>query len=70
MLSQELLDFMEYIGKTMNETADNSDSEKNKKIYETVEQIRKSEKVGMRYMQRCVEVAYAREEGETEGKIN
>lgn len=66
--SKEFLDFMEYIGKTTDETAENSGSEKIRGIHETVKQIRKSEKAGVRLMQRWEELAYAREEGREEGK--
>ena len=65
--SQEFLDFMEYIGKTTDETAKNSGSERIRGIHETVKRIRKSEKAGLRYMQRWEELAYEREEGREEG---
>lgn len=44
--SQEFLDFMEYIGKSTDETAGHSGSGRIKGIHETVKKIRKSEKAG------------------------
>lgn len=61
--SREFLDFMKYIGKTTDETAEHTESEKNKRIHRRVCQIRKSEKAGVKYMQRWEEIVYAREEG-------
>lgn len=58
---------MEYIGETTDETAAHSGSERIKEIHETVKKIRKSEKAGVRYMQRWEELAYAREDGKEEG---
>lgn len=66
--SQEFLDFMEYIGKTTDETAENTDSGKIKRIHERVKQIRKSEKAGVRLMQKWEELAYEREDGKLEGR--
>lgn len=65
--SEEFLDFMEYIGKTTDETAENTDSGRIKRIHEKVKQIRKSEKAGLRLMQKWEELAYEREEGRAEG---
>ena len=66
--SREFLDFMEYIGKTTDETAENTASQKIRRIHRKVCAIRKSEKAGMKYMQRWEEIAFAREEGKAEGK--
>lgn len=60
---------MEYIGKTTDETAGNTDSDRIKRIHERVKQIRKSEKAGLRLMQKWEELAYEREEGLAEGII-
>ena len=66
--SQEFLDFMEYIGKTTDETAGNTESVRVKRIHEKVKQIRKSEKAGLRFMQKWEELAYEREAGRAEGR--
>lgn len=66
--SQEFLDFMEYIGKSTDETAKNTDSGKIKQIHNRICQIRKSEKAGVKYMQRWEELAYARDDGKIEGR--
>lgn len=65
--TQEFLDFMEYIGKTTDENAAASGSERIKKIHKTVKRVRKSEKAGVRVMQRWEELAYAKEDGRAEG---
>ena len=66
--SQEFLDFMEYIGRTTDETAGNSGSERIRGIHETVKKIRKSEKAGIRIMQRWEELVYAKEDGIRKGR--
>lgn len=67
--SQEFLDFMEYIGMTTDEMAENVVSKRIKKIHERVRSVRKSEKAGLKYMQRWEELAYAREDGEIAGAL-
>lgn len=59
---------MEYIGKTTDETAGNTDSGRIRRIHERVKKIRKSEKAGMRLMQKWEELAYERAEGKAEGE--
>lgn len=66
--SDEFLDFMEYIGKTTDETAERAASDRIKKIHERIRGVRSSEKAGVKYMQRWEELAYAREDGIAEGK--
>lgn len=66
--SQEFLDFMDYIGNTTDETAENIESGRIRKIHKKVRQIRRSEKAGLRLMQKWEELAYEREEGVEEGK--
>lgn len=70
--SKEFLDFMEYIGKSTDERAEKTGSEKIKRIHKRVCQIRKSEKAGIKYMQKWEELLYAREDGEKRGekKVN
>ncbi len=62
--SQEFLDFMEYISNTTDEKAEHTESKKIRRIHEKICQIRKSEKAGVKYMQRWEELAYAKEDGE------
>lgn len=65
--SQEFLNFMKYIENTTDENAEKSESERIKKIHEKVSQIRKSEKAGIKYMQRWEELEYAKQDGREEG---
>lgn len=62
--SQEFLDFMEYLSNTTDEEAEHTGSRKIKRIHERICQIRRSEKAGVKYMQRWEELAYAKEDGE------
>lgn len=66
--SGEFLEFMEYIGNTTDETAEHVTSRRIKGIHEKVRRIRKSEKAGVKYMQRWEELEYAREDGREEGR--
>lgn len=66
--SGEFLDFMDYINTTTDEVADRTGSAKIKKIHEKVKRIKISEKMGVKYMQKWEEIAYAREEGREEGE--
>ncbi|MCI8570683.1 MAG: hypothetical protein HFI43_04675, partial [Lachnospiraceae bacterium] len=51
------------------ETADRAESGRIKLIHERVKKIRRSEKMGVKYMQFWEEKAYAREEGLEEGRL-
>lgn len=66
--SQEFLDFMEYINDTRDVVAARSESPRLKLIHSKVEKIRRSEKCGVKYMQRWEEIAYARQEGYEEAR--
>lgn len=66
--SQEFLDFMNYVTETTDEAARATKSERIKQIHNRVRQVRLSEKMGVKYMQRWEEVVYARQDGMTEGK--
>lgn len=66
--SQEFLDFMKYIMDTSNQMAESVVSSRIKKIHEKIEKIRNSEKMGVKFMQRWEELAYARQDGVAEGK--
>lgn len=61
--SSEFLELMKYIEKTTNETAETLKSPRIKRIHERVCQVRRFEKVGLRYIKRCEELAYAKEDG-------
>ncbi len=66
--SQEFLDFMDYITESTDDTADRTKSARIRLIHDRVRKIRKSEKMGVKYMQFWEEKAYAREEGLEEGR--
>lgn len=66
--SQEFLNFMEYLAASTKAVAEKSGSKKIQLIHRRVEQIRLSEKAGVKYMQRWEEVAEARDEGKAMGK--
>ena len=65
--SQEFLDFMEYITATTDAVAEETQSGKIKLIHEKVRKIKISEKMGVKFMQKWEEIAYARDEGHAEG---
>ena len=66
--SQEFLDFMDYINDTRDTVAARSASARVKLVRDKVEKIRRSEKSGVKYMQRWEEIAYARQDGYEEGR--
>ena len=65
--TREFLDFMEYINDTRSEVAEKSASSRVRLIHNTVEKIRRSEKWGVKYMQRWEEIAYERQNAYEEG---
>jgi len=65
--SQEFLDFMDYINKTTDETAAGSDSERIHIIHKNVQKIRRSEKIGVKFMQLWEEFAYVKQDGFQQG---
>ncbi len=65
--TQEFLDFCEYVSESSDEVAQRSGSEKVKLIHKYVSEIRRSEKMGVKYMQRWEELAYAKDEGRQQG---
>lgn len=65
--SQEFLNFMKYLENTTDENAERSESKRIRKIHEKVCRIRKSEKAGIKYMQRWEELEYAKQDGREEG---
>ena len=66
-VSEELIDFLNYIKNSTDETAAASGSERIHRIHNRVCKVRTSEKVGVRYMQAWEEKYYEREEGREEG---
>lgn len=66
--SQEFLDFMEYITSTTDAIAEGTQSRRIKLIHEKVREIKISEKVGVKYMQKWEEIAEARDEGQEMGE--
>lgn len=65
--SQEFLDFMEYINDTREEVAVRNGSIRLQTICDCVERVRRSEKCGVKYMQRWEEIVYARQDGHMAG---
>ena len=61
--SSEFLELMRYIEKSTDETAETLESPRVKRIHERVCQVRRFEKVGLKYIKRCEELAYEREDG-------
>lgn len=66
--SQEFLDLMKYINETTDAVAQNTQSSKLKLIHDRVRKVKLSEKMGVKYMQKWEEMAYARLEGKAKGK--
>lgn len=67
--SQEFLDLMAYITASTDRIAEASDSMRLKVIHKNVKKIKASEKMGVKFMQKWEELAYAREDGRAEGEI-
>ena len=65
-VSEELVALLEYM-ETMDADKIGDDSENLKKLHEYVEQIKASEEIGVKYMQKWEELEYEREEGREEG---
>jgi predicted transposase/invertase (TIGR01784 family) len=67
-MSDELMALLHYIEHTTEDNAAQSESEKIQEIHKRIQNIKKSEEVGVRYMQAWEELAYEREEGYEEGR--
>jgi predicted transposase/invertase (TIGR01784 family) len=67
-MSDELMALLHYIEHTTEENADQSESEKIQEIHKRIQNIKKNEEVGVRYMQAWEELAYEREEGYEDGR--
>ena len=68
-VSEELVSFLHYIENTTDAMAENSGSERIKRIHNRVRKVKVSEEVGVKYMQAWEEKYYEREEGREEGRI-
>ena len=66
-VSKELVDFLHYIEKTDDESAE-AGSERIKLIHECVRKIKSSEELGVKYMQSWEEKIYERDKGREEGR--
>lgn len=66
--SKEFLDFMDYINTTTDAVASKTESDKIKLIHKNVQQVKASEKMGVKVMQKWEELAYEREDGFLEGR--
>lgn len=71
-VSKELAEFLHYIEDTTDIAAENTGSERIKRIHERVRKVKSSEKIGVKYMQAWEEKYFAeqeaREKGLTEGR--
>lgn len=68
-VSPELIEFLKYMESTDAVLAENSANEKLKKIHKHVSQIKASEKMGVKYMQKWEEKVLDIEKGREEGRI-
>ena len=68
-VSPELIEFLEYMESTDAALAENSANEKLKKIHKHVSQIKASEEMGVKYMQKWEEKVLDIEKGREEGRI-
>lgn len=67
-VSRELRDFLHYIERTDDVSAEQTESERIRKIHSYVQKIRTSEEMGVKYMQAWEEKALERLAGKEEGK--
>lgn len=66
-VSKELAELLHYLENTTDEVAEQSDSERIRRIHNRVCKVKNSEEVGVKYMQAWEEKYYEREEGREEG---
>lgn len=67
--SEEFLEMMRYLEHTTDSVAQQVHSEKIKLIHNRINKIKLSEQMGVKYMQRWEELAYARDDGREEGEL-
>lgn len=68
-VSQELIDFLHFMEHSDAETARKSKSSKIQKLHEKIDSIKKSEEVGIRYMNSWEEKVMERQEGRKESQM-
>ena len=68
-VSEELIQLLRYFEQTTEENAAGSHSQKIEKLQKRVEEIKKNEKVGIRYMNAFEEKMWERREGREEGEM-
>ena len=66
-VSRELVDFLHYVEDSSLKEKDAELSEKLSRIHDRVQRVKESEEVGVKYMQRWEELAYAKAEAREEG---
>lgn len=67
-VSQELIDFLHYVEDSSLSEEKAKTSEKISRIHNCVQKIKRSEEIGVKYMQRWEELVYAKEDGREEGR--
>lgn len=68
-VSEELIEFLNYVEKSNDEAAERTKSERVRRIHDRVCKVKLSEEIGVKYMQAWEEKYYEREEGREEGRI-
>lgn len=66
-ISQELIDFLHYVENSSAIEGKIEGSEKLQRIHNRVRKVKENEEVGVKYMQKWEELAYAKEDGRAEG---
>lgn len=66
-VSQELIDFLHYVDGSIAPGEGEISSEKIRRIHSRVCKVKENEEVGVKYMQKWEELAYAKEDGREEG---
>lgn len=67
-VSQELIDFLHYVEGSADVKEREESSEKLWRIHNRVCKVKENEEVGVKYMQKWEELAYAKEDGKAEGR--
>ena len=67
-VSEELLEFLNYVEHTTDETANQAKSERVRRMHDRVCKVKVNEEIGVKYMQAWEEKYYEREEGREEGR--
>lgn len=67
-VSQELVDFLHYVEDSSSVEGKEESNEKLRRIHNRVRKVKENEEVGVKYMQKWEELAYAKEAGREKGK--